>query len=94
MMMISETPPKKSPLKQRDGTNLGIVEDRVIVDAGKEDFHDVGLVVQRRNAQRLQIGRQIRHVRLQFGEGYRNDTERGKNEISVARNPFRAGTTQ
>ena len=47
---------------------LGVVENGVIIDAGEEDFHDVSFMVECGDAQRLEVGRQIRHVRLQLGE--------------------------
>lgn len=57
------TPEKKKKLTS-DPTYLGVSEDGVVDDAGEEDLHDVGAVVQGRDPRRLQVGGEVGHVGL------------------------------
>ena len=46
------------------------LQQRVLFHAGEEDLHGVGAVVEERDPARRQVRRQVRHLRLQFGERF------------------------
>ena len=41
----------------------------MVADAGKEDFHDEGSVVEKRDSGGLEVHREVGHVRLKLGKG-------------------------
>ena len=46
-----------------------VEEQRMVADAGKEDFHDEGSVVEKRDSGGLEVHGEVGHVGLQLGEG-------------------------